>query len=137
MQVDSLERGLEAQSPEEAVHTWIRGVQTRSGAMQYAVLSPSLRQETKQEFIDHFWVTGGSSPHMGKVERLQSKKITPEKFQIAFDYPLVVMNETIETGSAVLTVEKIPRESFDYWAITQIAVKDPGDTGVMIGASKL
>ncbi|MBB3070697.1 hypothetical protein FHS14_003699 [Paenibacillus baekrokdamisoli] len=137
LQVKSLENALEAGSPEEAVQTWIRGVQKRSGAMQYAVLSPALRQENKQEFEDNFWVTGASSPHMGKVEQLHSKELTPDKVQISFDYPLVVMNETIGTGSASITVDKIKREPFDYWAISSIALKDPGDTGNMIGAIKL
>ncbi len=135
MKVNSLEKALIAESPEEAVLTWIRGVQKRSGAMQYAVLSPALRQNTKQEFEDHIWVTGGSSPHMGKVEQLHSREITSDKVQISFDYPLVVMNETIGTGSASLTVEKIPRESSDYWAISGIDLKNPGDTGIMIGAN--
>lgn len=134
MQVNSLEKALIAESPADAVLTWIRGVQKRSGAMQYAVLSPALRENTKQEFEDHFWVTGGSSPHMGKVEQLHSREITSDKVQISFDYPLVVMNETIGTGSASMTLEKIPRESSDYWAISGIDLKNPGDTGIMIGA---
>ncbi|NOU93040.1 hypothetical protein GC093_07305 [Paenibacillus sp. LMG 31456] len=137
MQVRSLENALEAESPEEAVRTWIRGVQKRSGAIQYAVLSPDLRQKTKQEFEDHFWVTGVSSPHMGKVEHLHTKEVSPDKVQVSFDYPLVVMNGTIGKGSACILVEKINRESSDYWAISDIALKDPGDTGIMIGARKL
>ncbi|MGG4145447.1 hypothetical protein ABEW34_20255 [Paenibacillus algorifonticola] len=135
MQTSSLENALIAESPEEAVQTWIHGVQKRSGAMQYAVLSPLLRQKTKQEFSDHFWVTGGSSPHMGKVEKLNSKEVTTNKVQITFQYPLVVMEETIGTGSAALMVEKIERESSDYWAISSIVLGDPGDTGTMIGAT--
>ncbi|MNJ01170.1 hypothetical protein D3C73_1607130 [compost metagenome] len=73
---------------------------------------------------------------MGKVEQLHTKVISPDKVQISFDYPLVVMNGTIGTGSASLMVEKIKRNSFDYWAISDIALKDPGDTGIMIGAKK-
>lgn len=134
MQVNSLENALRAESPEAAVQTWIRGVQKRSGAMQYAVLSPSLRQQTKQQFEDHFWVTGSSSPHMGKVSQLHSEELAPDKVQITFDYPLVTMNETIGTGRASITVDKIAP---DNWAISRIALKDPGDTGIMIGASEL
>jgi len=137
MQINSLENGLQAYSPEEAVQTWIRGVQRRSGGMQYAVLSPQLREQTKKEFADNFWVTGASSPHMGKVDALQTKTISPDQVQISFHYPLVAQDKVIGTGSAVLTVDTIKRESFDYWAISRIALKDPGDTGVMIGAVKL
>ncbi|NIK75500.1 hypothetical protein FHS15_000600 [Paenibacillus castaneae] len=131
----SLENALRAESPEEAVQTWIRGVQKRSGALQYAVLSPTLRQKTVDEFEENFWVTGGSSPHMGKVDKLIAKEITSDKVQLSFDYPLVVMNEVIESGHATIVVEKIKQESFDYWAITDIILKDPGDTGLMIGAN--
>ncbi|WP_152396934.1 hypothetical protein [Paenibacillus guangzhouensis] len=137
MQITSLEYGLQAYTPEDAVQTWIRGVQRRSGGMQYAVLSPKLRDQTKQEFIANFWVTGVSSPHMGKVDALQTKTISPDQVQISFNYPLVAQDQVIGTGSAVLTVDKIKRESFAYWAISRIALKDPGDTGVMIGAVKL
>jgi|GEM_PF-3670485 len=137
MQINSLENGLQAYSPEEAVQTWIRGVQRRSGGMQYAVLSPKLREQTKKEFMENFWVTGGSSPHMGKVDALQTKTVSTDQVQISFHYPLVAQDKVIDTGSAVLTVDKIKRESFDYWGISRIALKDPGDTGVMIGATKL
>lgn len=137
IQVNRLEEALLAETPEEAVQTWIRGVQKRSGAMQYAVLSPSLREKTKGEFIEYYWGTGGSSPHMGKVAQLNVKEVTPDQVQITFDYPLVVMNETIDTGSARITVDKIKRDSSDYWAISAIALKDPGDTGLMIGATIL
>jgi len=137
MQITSLEYGLQAYSPEDAAQTWIRGVQRRSGGMQYAVLSPKLRLQTKQEFMANFWVTGVSSPHMGRVDALQTKTISPDQVQISFNYPLVAQDQVIGTGSAVLTVDKIKRESFAYWAISRIALKDPGDTGVMVGATKL
>ncbi|WP_256758484.1 hypothetical protein [Cohnella sp. WQ 127256] len=135
MQVNSLENALRSGSPEEAIQTWIKGVQRRSGAMQYAVLSPDLRESTKQEFEGNFWVTGGSSPRMGNVEQFNTKKITPDQVLISFDYPLVVMTETIGTGHASITVNKIKRESNDYWAISDIILKDPEDTGIMIGAN--
>ncbi|WP_442602247.1 hypothetical protein [Paenibacillus sp. KN14-4R] len=136
-QVHSLERGLEAESPEDAVQTWIRGVQRRGGATQYAVLSPALREATKKDFEDSYWVTGGSSPHMGKVAKLNSKEISPDQVQISFDYPLIASGQSFDTGSAVITVDKIKRESFDYWAISKIALKNPNDTGLMIGAVEL
>lgn len=133
-QLKILENALLAETPEEAVQTWIRGVQKRSGAMQYAVLSPTLRQATLQEFEDNFWVTGGSSPHMGKVEKLDAKKISDDQVLISFEYPLVVMNETIGSGHASIKVDKIKTESSYYWAISTLTLKDPGDTGIMIGA---
>ncbi|ASS68591.1 MULTISPECIES: hypothetical protein [unclassified Paenibacillus] len=134
-QVDRREEALQADTPEEAVRTWIRGVQKRSGAMQYAIMSPSPRQAALQEFKDHYEVTGGSSPHMGEAGKLEFKVLGEDKTQISFEYPLIVMNESIDTGKAVLTAERFEKDG--CWTISKIALKDAGDTGTMIGADQL
>ncbi|MCR8642715.1 hypothetical protein NV379_08570 [Paenibacillus sp. N1-5-1-14] len=136
MQLKRLESGLVAEKPEVAVETWIRGVQRRNGAMQYAVLSPALREQTKKEFEDFFWVTGGSSPHMGKVEKLNSKELSSDQVQITFDYPLIASGQTYATGSASIIVDLVNKD-YDTWAISKIELKDPDDTGIMIGATKM
>ncbi|MDR0270898.1 hypothetical protein [Paenibacillus sp.] len=135
-QVDGFQHGLQAKTPEEAAETWIRGVQRRSGPMQYAVMSPALQKSTKQKFEDNFWVTGGSSPHMGDVEKKDVKTISPNKVQISFDYPLT-MTGGAGSGKASLLVEKVSGTGADYWAISEINLEDPGDTGIMIGAKPL
>lgn len=137
-QVDGLTRGMQAVTPEEAVNTWIRGVQRRSGATQYAVMSQALQEKTKQEFEDHFWVTGGSSPHMGTVTKLNSKVISDSKVQISFTYPLVTQADgIIDYGKAQISLEKVTGGAEDCWVITEILLQDPDDTGLMIGAGKL
>lgn len=136
-QVKGLERALQPVTAEAAVQTWIRGIQERNGALQYAVFAPDLRTETKKKFDESYWVTGGSSPHMGKVENIAPKNINDTTVQFTFDYPLVIHGETIDTGKAVITVQKIQKENRDGWFITNIKMKDPQDTGIMIGAEKL
>lgn len=136
-QVDGFQNGLQAQTPEEAAETWIRGVQRRSGPMQYAVMAPALQKSTKQEFEDNFWVTGGSSPHMGDVAKKDVKSLSPNKVQISFDYPLTVSTGKIGSGKASLMIEKVSGTGNDYWAISEINLEDPGDTGLMIGAKPL
>ncbi|WP_454191349.1 hypothetical protein [Paenibacillus sp. Marseille-Q7038] len=133
-QVDGLMRGLVATTPEEAANTWIRGVQRRSGPTQYAVMTSELQKKTKQEFEDHSWVTGGSSPHMGTVTKMDLKTLSADKVQISFAYPLVVPADgTIDYGKAVLTIVKAGDP--EYWAISEISLQDPGDTGLMMGAN--
>lgn len=136
-QVQSLERDLQPITAEGALQTWIRGIQDRNGALQYAVFSPDLRAKTKKKFDENFWVTGGSSPHMGKVENIATKNINDTTVQFTFDYPLVEKSETIGVGKAVITVQKMKKEYKDGWFITNIKMKDPEDTGIMIGAEKL
>ena len=40
----------------------LRGVQTRNGAAQFAVLSSELRERTRSKYEAMMWVTGTSSP---------------------------------------------------------------------------
>lgn len=136
-QVEGYQNALMAESPEEAAKTWIRGVQKRSGPMQYAVLSPALQQSTKKAFADNFWVTGQSSPHMGPVDQMDTKTLAPGKVEISFDYPLIASGETIETGKASLVIEKGSGPAEDNWAISAIYLLEPNDTGIMIGAQKM
>lgn len=136
-QVNGYLSGLEAETPEEAVRTWIRGVQRRSGPLQYAVMTPAMQKTTKAEFEDDFWVTGGSSPHMGPVDKLTSKTLTAGKVQITFDYPLIAQTQTIATGKALIIVEKDDDPIYERWAISDIYLQDPGDTGITVGVKPM
>ena len=49
-QITSFITGLQTENPKQAVELWILGVKNRSGAVQYAVLSPSL-QITHLQYI--------------------------------------------------------------------------------------
>jgi len=61
-QIDMLQLSLSPQTANEAVESWARGVKTRNGALQFAVLSPELQMKMRQEFSGNGWVTGVSSP---------------------------------------------------------------------------
>ncbi|MBA4532658.1 hypothetical protein [Brevibacillus halotolerans] len=136
-QVQRLERDLQPITAEGALQTWIRGIQDRNGAVQYAVFSPDLREKTKKNFDESYWVTGGSSPHMGKVENIVTRNVNDTTVQFTFDYPLIDKSGTIGVGKAVITVQKMKKEYKDGWFITNIKMKNPEDTGIMIGAEKL
>ncbi|MNN26176.1 hypothetical protein D3C81_1396760 [compost metagenome] len=136
-QVKRFEDALAAANPEDAVRTWIKGVQNRNGALQYAVLSKNLRAQTLKDFNDNYWVTGGSSPHMGEVKLPPSVKLSKDQVQFTFEYPLIVMEKSIGSGKAQITVQRILSESSESWVISNIKLKDPEDTGLMIGAQQL
>ncbi|CAB3392034.1 copper amine oxidase N-terminal domain-containing protein [Kyrpidia spormannii] len=62
-----LEQAVAPTTPQEAVQTWTKGVQGRNGALQYAVLSPALREQRKADFEGVGWVTGTSSSWVNEV----------------------------------------------------------------------
>lgn len=49
-QLSSFISGLQPKNPKQAVELWILGIENRSGAVQYAVLSPSLQKITRKQF---------------------------------------------------------------------------------------
>jgi hypothetical protein len=87
-QVRMLESALAAKTPQDAVETWAKAVQTRNGALEYAILSPRLKELKRKSFEAVNWVTGTSSPW------LQQYMIHPGKanadgsltFEVQFDF---------------------------------------------------
>ena len=51
-QLMSFMTGLMVTEPKQAVELWIFGVNNRSGAVQYAMLSPSLQEKTRSKFYE-------------------------------------------------------------------------------------
>ncbi|RNB89449.1 hypothetical protein EDM56_09620 [Brevibacillus fluminis] len=135
-QLQRFEDAFRADEPKQALDTWIEGVTERNGSLQYAVFSPELRQKTKAEFDANFWVTGGSSPHMGKIEKLVTKQVNETTLTYSFNYHLIASNYD-GLGSAVVTVQKLTTDRGDGWYVTNIKLKNPGDLGIMIGVEQL
>ncbi|OPA73050.1 hypothetical protein BVG16_30750 [Paenibacillus selenitireducens] len=136
IQINRLEDAMVPSTAQEALNTWVKGIQKRNGALQFAVFSPELRSKTKKEFEDYYWTTGGSSPHMSEIEKLKTKSLNKTTTQFSFDYGLVASNWKGK-GSAVVTVQKLTAKGYDGWFITNIKMKDPGDTGTTIGVEPL
>lgn len=139
-QLTSLEDALCPENPEDALQTWVKGIQKRNGAMQYAVLSPELRAKTKAQFDQYYWVTGGSSPHMGEIYNLTTEHLSDTAIRYSFQYALVA-NYYHGEGSAVVTVEWFDREQAgerrEGWYITSAQMADPDDTGLTVGVDPL
>ncbi|WP_372633887.1 hypothetical protein [Cohnella sp.] len=136
VQIGQLERALAPAAAKEALDIWVKGIQTRNGALQFAVFSSELRTATKKEFEENYWTTGGSSPHMTEIEKLKTTVVNKTTTRFSFDYGLASSNWQGK-GSAIVTVRKTISEGREGWFITNIKMKDPGDTGLTIGVEPI
>ncbi|MEW9672061.1 hypothetical protein [Ammoniphilus sp. 3BR4] len=122
--VDSFLSGLEAETPKQAVELWILGVKNRSGAVQYATLSPNLKQKTRYQFEKRSWGTGQSSPWVDNVRIIKEEKISDNKVKYTIEYDLLTSNwKWDKKGQKVITVEKNPNRITPHWYITEITTK--------------
>lgn len=87
-QIGMLESAVAAKTPEAAVDTWARAVKTRNGALQYAMLSPNLKELQRESFEAAGWVTGTSSPWLEqyKISQPQANADGSRTFRVQFDY---------------------------------------------------
>lgn len=114
----ALEEIAAPRTPEEAALTWAQGIEARNAGIQYAVMSPELRQHYAPIFDRIYWCTGVSSPWV-KTYRVVSKEEQTEELctlEISFDF----MASTGPAGSytARLSVEK--QDGQEKWHITKI-----------------
>jgi len=119
-------------NPRDAVEKWAKGVMARNGALQYAVLSPELREANLSLYEGLRWVTGTSSPWVESFEIVGEREIPGE----AWEYE-VVFDTATSTGPAGASVARVsvrraenrPRLSRqlsdERWHVVEIAV-EPG-----------
>lgn len=103
-----LEFALVSQSPDEVANTWAKGVMTRNGALQYAVLCDNLKAKYKSEFKALNWSTGTSSPW---VEGYQINTIGQQddgswEFEIKFHYT----DSTRASYSSIMNILVAPKK---------------------------
>jgi hypothetical protein len=119
-QLNSFIYGLQPRTPKQAVELWILGVENRSGAVQYAVLSPPLQNLTRKQFEERGWVTGQSSPWVANVHFVKVNKISDTKVQYTISYDLLTSYANFGRGHKVITVEMNPEPYRTNWFITKI-----------------
>lgn len=66
--IELLQDAVSPGSPEEAAEKWAKGVKDRNGALQYALLSPELKEKRRSDYEGCGWVTGTSSPWVERYE---------------------------------------------------------------------
>ncbi|MGI6317606.1 MAG: stalk domain-containing protein [Dethiobacteria bacterium] len=86
--ISLLESALAPKDPDAAVKTWAEGVKTRNGALQYAVMTPELKEESYSDFVKMNWSTGTSSPWIKSFEVYERSKVNGEtyRYEVVFTY---------------------------------------------------
>lgn len=108
--------------PEQAVDVWARGLMERSAAMQYAVMTDSLREKYVKSLAKNApnWVTGLSSPWVSgyTVEQVQE----PADDRRVYTVSVKTKTSTGPAGKyrAVLSL----REENGFWRINGISADD-------------
>ncbi len=114
-QVKQLEAAVAPAGPLEAAETWARGVKSRNGALQYAVLSPELKEQKRAELEGMNWVTGTSSPWVEsyKIEN-QTQGAAEWECEVSFEL-------NASTGPAGSYMSKVTvRQYGQNWFVAQI-----------------
>jgi len=117
-----IENTLIPASADEAIKLWGRGEQTRNGALQYAALSPELRQvANKSDYVRQtYWVTGYSSPWVGPITIINRNKLSETKIEYILSFPEMTSAPPYTTATEKLIVEKLSNNGQEGWFITQI-----------------
>ena len=119
--ISLLEKALIPQTAEDAALTWAEGVQTRNGALQFAVLSPELQTKMKADYVAMNWITGVSSPW---VERYQiTRQVQQDKgWKFEIEYEMMTSTGLAGTQSDRIRVAQLNGDcaSLEGWYITQL-----------------
>ena len=123
IQLMSFMNGLMVGEPKQAVELWILGVNNRSGAVQYAMLSPSLQKQSRRKFEQTRWVTGQSSPSVSNFRFTKVEKLSESKMRYTVKYDLWASYGDFGGGQKIIIVEKNLEPFREYWFISSITTK--------------
>jgi hypothetical protein len=84
------------------VEKWAKGLKDRNGALQYAVLSPELKEQNLYSYESCRWVTGTSSPWIERYEIIRETKTGDETWECEVKFELAT-----STGPAGSSVTKV------------------------------
>ena len=111
-QVRLLQEALTPTTPKEAAEKWAQGVKDRNGALQYAVLSPELKEQSLSDFEGFGWVTGVSSPWVEHFEITKETKIEEDtwEYEVRFE-------RATSTGPAGSSISKVVVRQYETDAV--------------------
>ena len=129
--ISLLEKHLTPQTAQETVLTWAKGVQTRNGALQFALLSPELQTKMKADYLAMNWVTGVSSPWVESY-KITRKIQQDEGWEFEIEYQMMTSTGSAGTETERIQVAKLKgdceplsskanRTSLEGWYITQLS----------------
>ncbi|MEJ8547535.1 stalk domain-containing protein [Brevibacillus borstelensis] len=119
--IESFAQGLRPKTAKEAVELWSRGIQNRSGALQYVVMSPALQEKSRKEFEEGHWVTGVSSPWAADMRFAKEEKLSDTQMKYSIEFALQTSEGSAGKAAYTLMVEK---HEHGYWMITKIITSD-------------
>lgn len=118
--IRKVEKLVAPTEPEEALALWIKGQQARSGGLQYAALSPELKEKAMTVVKNQGWVTGGSSPSLGKATVLETEKVNENTVTYIVEYDEMLSGSIYSKFKQTITVQKQTNDNIDNWYITNI-----------------
>lgn len=118
--IAQIEQAITPMTPEEALALWIRGQQARSGALQYAVLSPELKEKALITIKQQGWVTGGSSPSLGKAAVLETKKADDSTISYSVQYEELLSGAVYNQFIQTITVKRQTDTNPNSWLIAKV-----------------
>lgn len=105
-------------SPEKAAEVWGNGLEIRSAAIQYSVMTQKLKSEYAQQLEESSpnWITGMSSPWIQKFEIIKTAK--PDENNYIFHLTFFTQSSTGLNGNhkAVITII----QEGEFWRISKI-----------------
>lgn len=109
-------------SPKEAAEIWASGLEERSAALQYSVMSKQLRTEYARQLETNApnWVTGMSSPWVQSFKIIKTESPTENLKIIELLFSTATSTGPAGNYSAVL---QIAREN-SFWQITKASIGD-------------
>jgi len=123
LHLESFIGGLHVGEPKQAVEFWILGVNNRSGAVQYTMLSPSLQEKSRSKFEETRWVTGQSSPWVSNFRFTKEEKLSESKMRYTVNYDVETSTQNLVNGQKIIIVEKNLEPFREYWFISSITTK--------------
>ncbi len=115
-----IENALMPATPQEAMQLWGRGEQIRNGALQYAVLSPELRQQAAKRVHEAGWTTGYSSPWVGSMTVKEAKKLSDTAVEYTVTFPEETSVPPHTTATEKFVVRKLTMDGKEGWFITEM-----------------
>lgn len=109
-QLEMLQFAIVPTSPRETIDLWVKAVDSRNGALQFALFSPEMKKAKEADFDQSYWVTGGSSPWIKntKITELAQINETTKVYLVAFDMATSGGDEG--TDPVRITVKKIDEQ---------------------------
>lgn len=105
-------------NPKEAATVWANGLKTRSGALQYSVMTAKLKTEYAKQLEKTFpnWVTGTSSPYVTEYKMTKEEKVNENTYHFILMFSTATSAGPAGDYNAHLTITK----EGDFWRISEV-----------------